>query len=87
MTVEALHRAGGIEYLRAQAIKNPAAFLNLIGKCIPLQIKADVNNLEIVVHALPLPVVPVPGVIGSPVRGHVPQMVLSNSPTRGDSDA
>lgn len=75
MTVQALHEAGGVGYLRAQALKNPAAFLALIGKCIPLQIKADVNNLEIVVHALPLPQQPVPGVIGSPVRGHVPALV------------
>ena len=75
MTIEALHEAGGVAYLRAQAHKNPAAFLALIGKCIPLQIKADVNNLEIVVHRLEINAQPVPGVIGSPVRGHVPQLV------------
>ena len=35
----ALQDVGGQEYLAAQAQKNPQAFLSLIGRVLPLQIK------------------------------------------------
>ena len=37
MILEALDGAGGVTYLRQQATKNPAAFLTLIGKVLPMQ--------------------------------------------------
>ena len=38
MILEALERAGGADYLLKQArAKNPAAFLTLVGKTLPLQ--------------------------------------------------
>lgn len=40
MVLEALADAGGVKYLRAQAEKNPNAFLTLVGKVLPLQIGA-----------------------------------------------
>lgn len=50
MILAALDRAGGIEYLTTQAHENPNAFLSLIGKVLPLQVKADVKgNVEIAV--------------------------------------
>jgi hypothetical protein len=40
----ALDQAGGVKYLVAQAEKNPAAFLTLVGKIIPTQIDAAVKR-------------------------------------------
>lgn len=38
MILGALDKAGGVDYLLAQAHDNPAAFLSLIGKVLPLQV-------------------------------------------------
>lgn len=40
MVSEALHGAGGVAYLQAQANENPQAFLTLVGKLIPTEIDA-----------------------------------------------
>ena len=37
MILAALDKAGGIDYLVAQSERNPAAFLTLVGKVLPLQ--------------------------------------------------
>ena len=39
MVVEALHKAGGVDYLLRQAKAEPKAFLILLGKVLPLQVK------------------------------------------------
>lgn len=46
MILSALDKAGGEDYLREQAEANPAAFLTLIGKVLPLQVnqKTDMNG-------------------------------------------
>lgn len=41
MIDEALQRAGGAEYLAAQAKENPSAFLALVGKRLPRDITLD----------------------------------------------
>lgn len=41
MILEALHGAGGVDYLQAQAKKNPAAFMTLVGKVLPMQVTGD----------------------------------------------
>lgn len=41
MVLAALDKAGGIQYLLAQARDNPTAFLTLVGKVIPLQVAGD----------------------------------------------
>ena len=38
MILGALDKAGGIDYLVKQAEQNPAAFMTLIGKILPLQV-------------------------------------------------
>lgn len=43
MILAALHNVGGQAYLEKQAIENPVAFLSLLGKIIPRDIKADVD--------------------------------------------
>jgi hypothetical protein len=47
MILGALHSAdpkGGQEYLKKQAQANPVAFMGLLGKVIPSEIKADVKG-------------------------------------------
>lgn len=41
MVEEALERAGGAEYLSRQALENPPAFLALVGKMLPKDIKLE----------------------------------------------
>lgn len=38
MILEALDKAGGVEYLIKQADEKPVAFLGLVGKVLPLQV-------------------------------------------------
>ena len=39
MILQALSNAGGTTYLETQAAKNPNAFLALVGRVLPLQVK------------------------------------------------
>ena len=39
MILQALSNVGGEKYLQAQAKKNPNAFMQLVGKVLPLQVK------------------------------------------------
>jgi hypothetical protein len=41
MIIEALDRAGGVEYLTKQAKANPTAFLSLVGKLLPRENKPE----------------------------------------------
>lgn len=38
MVLQALEESGGVEYLKSRATDNPAAFLTLLGKVLPLQV-------------------------------------------------
>lgn len=75
MGLEALKRVGGVDYLEEQARKRPKDFLAFLCRLAPLQIKADISNLEIVVHALTVDPQPTPGVIASPVADNVIRLV------------
>lgn len=44
MVIQALGKAGGVDYLVAQAQANPSAFMTLVGKVIPLQLASDPDN-------------------------------------------
>jgi hypothetical protein len=44
MIVKALDDAGGVEYLVTQAKLNPAAFMALVGKVLPMQVSGDPDN-------------------------------------------
>jgi hypothetical protein len=44
MILGALERAGGETYLVTQADENPVAFMGLIGKVIPRDVKAEVTG-------------------------------------------
>lgn len=39
MILQALSNAGGVAYLERQAVKQPTAFLALVGRVLPLQVK------------------------------------------------
>jgi hypothetical protein len=41
MILGALANAGGVKYLEQQAKENPAAFLTLVGKVLPLQVTGE----------------------------------------------
>ena len=43
MILEALHNAGGIEYLTARAEDNPKAFMALLGRVLPMTVAVDPN--------------------------------------------
>src|SRR5262245_57876755 len=47
MILAALEDVGGAQYLAAQAIENPAAFMTLLGKILPLQLAGDPNGAPI----------------------------------------
>lgn len=70
-----LMRVGGEDWLVKFANAHPKEFVAALVRVVPLQIKADVSNLEIVVHRLEMPLTPIPGVLASPVQGHVMQLV------------
>ena len=44
MILAALDEVGGQEYFVTQARENPVAFMTLIGKVLPSEIKADLNH-------------------------------------------
>lgn len=44
MLMAALNSAGGEQYFLVQAYENPTAFMSLIGKIIPREIKAELNT-------------------------------------------
>jgi hypothetical protein len=51
MILGALEDVGGQKYLEAQATENPAAFMSLMGKTLPKDIRADiVGRLAIVLN-------------------------------------
>lgn len=50
MVLNALQGAGGQVYLQRQADESPAAFLALVGKCLPKDIKVEAaGSLQITV--------------------------------------
>lgn len=44
MVLEALDKAGGVNYLIGQASTNPNAFMALVGKVLPLTLAGDPAN-------------------------------------------
>lgn len=51
MILEALSGAGGAKYLQTQARDNPAAFMTLVGKVLPLQVTGeDGGPLQVIIN-------------------------------------
>ena len=49
MILGALKDAGGQDYLKRQAGNNPNAFLSLLGRVVPQEVKADINAKSTVI--------------------------------------
>ena len=86
MSVQSLIELGGVAYLKKQGIRNPSAYLAFLARSIPLQVKAESMNLQIVVHKLVSPDMPVAGVLNSPVGSHVLKLVPPTLPTVDAAD-
>jgi hypothetical protein len=54
MVLQALDKAGGVNYLLAQARENPTAFMTLVGKVMPTQVTGDADNPLRVVNEIVL---------------------------------
>lgn len=48
MILGALSDAGGRQYLQQQAVRNPAAFLSLIGRVLPMQVTGMLGTYQAV---------------------------------------
>lgn len=60
MILKALDKSGGVDYLVIQAELNPASFMTLLGKVLPMQVAGDPDNplktslmIEFVQHTPP----------------------------------
>jgi hypothetical protein len=69
--LESLKMVGGRDYLARQAEANPAAYLNLLAKIIPHQMKNEAPTVKFVVQTITGPFTPVRGVINSPIKEHI----------------
>ncbi len=54
MILAALDKAGGVEYLVEQAHANPAPFLTLVGKVLPMQVAGANGEPLQVIHSINL---------------------------------
>lgn len=52
MIIEALNKAGGVGYLVDRAKDNPAAFIALVGKVLPLQVSGTDGGPIIIVTGI-----------------------------------
>lgn len=50
MILGALEKAGGEDYLIEQAMLNPTAFLSLVGKLIPSEVRAAISHEDRVIQ-------------------------------------
>ena len=47
MILQALANVGGASYLERQAVTNPAAFMSLVGRVLPLAVKDDATDPKV----------------------------------------
>lgn len=50
---QAFDGVGGVEYLKAQALDNPQAFMTLLGKIVPSEVRAQVEANLTVISGVP----------------------------------
>jgi hypothetical protein len=63
--LKALDMVGGEKYLAQVARTHPAAFIALVGKVLPMQVRADITDFTYVIQRLEVSAQPVPGVISN----------------------
>ena len=53
ITLKALMKAGGVDYLERQAHENPGPFLGLLGKVMPTQVSSeDDKNIRVTIRQI-----------------------------------
>jgi hypothetical protein len=87
MTLKALMKAGGVDYLAEQAIANPGPFLGLLGKVLPrevnmelsgeLKVRAEVRRDLVEKLVVLMAVQPEPEPPRLPAIAHEPQAMLN----------
>jgi hypothetical protein len=82
----ALDMVGGEKYLAQVARTHPAAFVALLGKVMPLQLRADVTDFRFVVQTLQVAHTPVPGVISTGLPEPSALRLVSPPKAAGDAD-
>jgi hypothetical protein len=55
MVIQALHDVGGVSYLQEQAKANPAAFMSLLGRILPMKVSGDGGNPIMIITGVPRP--------------------------------
>ena len=72
-TMVAYDMVGGVKYLRWLALHKPAIYAELLKKCMgsDAQAEASSEGITFVVRNLTVEAKPVPGVINSPIAGHI----------------
>lgn len=78
MAMTSLGFVGGVKYLEKVAKTNPAAYLAFLAKVVAVKGDTDTGDAgrTFVVRTLNVIAQPVPGVINSPVAGHIARPVL-----------
>lgn len=72
MAMTSLGFVGGVKYLERVAKTNPAAYLSFLAKTLVMKDDADEGGQrKYAVQVLQVVPVPTPGVINSPVAGHI----------------
>lgn len=78
--LKALDMVGGEKYLAQVARTHPAAFIALVGKVLPMQLKADITDFQFVVQTIQVSAQPVPGVISNGLVPPQPQRLPVAAP-------
>lgn len=80
-TMVAYDMVGGVKYLKWLALHKPAIYAELLKKCMgsDSQAESDGEGTTIVVKQLTIDARPVPGVINSPIAGHIAGPAVPNS--------
>lgn len=86
--LKALDMVGGEKYLAQVARTHPAAFIALVGKVLPMQVRAEVTDFTYVIQRLEVSAQPVPGVISTGLAPVQPQRLPTQAqPIEWNGDA
>lgn len=91
MAMTSLGFVGGVKYLERVAKSNPAAYLAFLAKTLVMKDDTEgADATKFVVQPLAIVPVPTPGVINSPVAGHIARehvRLIANSGEVIDNEA
>jgi hypothetical protein len=76
MYMTSLHFLGGVKYLNWLAKKHPAVFMMGLSKYMRHDANEPEAGVTYVIQQLNVVATPVPGVLNSPIEGHIQQLKL-----------